>query len=201
MLAEVDRIHSKADLKEWLDYELTKYGSKRLLDFLCLSERSILRRHIILLRKMEYYTNSGKHIRSILYKLLLRQIQNRYGLHISPNCCGKGLHIMHVGPILINGEATVGRDCVFHINSGVVAGGTSHDVPCLGDGVIVGFGAVVLGNTYVANGVAIGANAVVNKSVVEEHIAVAGVPARKISDNGSREWGKPRKILTAENND
>ena len=32
---------------------------------------------------------------------------------------------------------------------------------------------------------AIGANAVVNKDILEEHVTVAGVPAKKISDKGS----------------
>ena len=42
----------------------------------------------------------------------------------------------------------------------------------------------------VAKGIAIGANAVVNKSIEEEYIAVAGVPAKKVSNNGSNKWGK-----------
>ena len=36
---------------------------------------------------------------------------------------------------------------------------------------------------FIADYVAIGANAVVNKDVTEETVAVAGVPAKKISDN------------------
>jgi len=43
---------------------------------------------------------------------------------------------------------------------------------------------------YIANNVAIGANALVNKSVEEENIAIAGVPAKKISNNGRLEWNK-----------
>ena len=54
--------------------------------------------------------------------------------------------------------------------------------------MIVGFGAVILGNTHIADSVAIGANAVVNKDVTEEDIAVAGVPARKVSDRGRSAW-------------
>ena len=97
---------------------------------------------------------------------------------------------MHVGPILINNRAAVGSNCTFHINTGLVAGGTTHAAPKLSDDVVVGFGAVVLGDVCVAKGVAIGANAVVNKSVEEENITVAGVPAKKISNNGSNSWGK-----------
>lgn len=190
MLEKADTIKTKADLKEWLDYELQKYGPSRLPDFLCLSETSILRRHAVLLRKTEYYTNTGNWLLKNVYHLMLRRIQNRYGIHVPINCCAKGLRIMHVGPILINNRAAVGSDCVFHINTGLVAGGMTDAAPKLGDNVVVGFGAVVLGDVYVAKGVAIGANAVVNKSVEEENIAVAGVPAKKISNNGSNSWGK-----------
>lgn len=65
-------------------------------------------------------------------------------------------------------------------------------MPTLDDGVIVGVGAVVLGGIYVAKNVAIGANAVVNKDITEENIAVAGVPAKKISNNGRLEWNKKK---------
>lgn len=38
---------------------------------------------------------------------------------------------------------------------------------------------VFLGGVYIVNGVALGANAVVNKEIMEPNIAVAGVPAKK----------------------
>lgn len=60
------------------------------------------------------------------------------------------------------------------------------------DGVVVGIGAVVLGNTHVARNVAIGANAVVNKNIFDENVAVAGVPAHKVSDCGRLNWNKKK---------
>ena len=101
---------------------------------------------------------------------------------------------MHIGPVLMNGRVTVGKDCSFHINTALVAGGTNDDVPCLEDGVVVGIGAVVLGNVHVARNVAIGANAVVNKIVADENIAVAGVPAHKVSNGGRLNWNKNKLI-------
>lgn len=41
--------------------------------------------------------------------------------------------------------------------------------------------------------IAIGANAVVNKNFTEENIAIAGIPAKKISNNGALEWNKNNK--------
>ncbi len=190
MLKVENRINSKKELREWITYEREIYhvtwGWVR--ELFPVSERDILRKHQVILRKTEYYINTGKHIKSKIYKIILQRIQNKYGLHIPANTCGKGLKIMHVGPVLINGKATVGQNCSFHINTALVAGGTSDEAPTLGNNIVIGIGSVVLGKTYVANKVAIGANAVVNKDVLEEDISVAGVPAHKISNVGVSGW-------------
>lgn len=194
MLPKDKRIHTKQDLNEWLQYELGNYGGNNLKGkiraFFPISERDILKKHLVLLRKTEYYTNRGIKLAAKFYHFRLERFQNKYGLHIPLNTCGKGLRIMHVGPVLINGSATVGEDCTFHINTALVAGGTNDDAPYLEDGVVLGIGSVVLGKTHISRNVAIGANAVVNKDVEEEDITVAGVPARKISSGGRSSWRK-----------
>lgn len=189
MLKAEDRLRTKAQLRDWLGVELQGYPAS-WQRFLCVGEAGILRRHTILLRKTEYHLNSGHKLAALWYKLRLRRLQTRYCLHIPLNTCARGLRIMHLGPILINSKATVGEDCTLHINTSIVAGGTNDDVPTLGKGVIVGVGAVILGGVQVADYTAIGANAVVNRDATEANTAVAGVPARKISNNGSREWNK-----------
>ena len=50
----------------------------------------------------------------------------------------------------------------------------------------IGPGAKIFGNVQIVDGIAVGANAVVNKSFLEPDISIAGVPARKISDEGTR---------------
>lgn len=193
MLPKEKTIQTKAQLKDWLDYELPRYSKSRIHNMLQDTEGAVLRRHQKLLRKTEYYYNSGKRLMFRLYNFRLSRMQNRYALHIPINCCGRGLKIMHVGPVLINANAQLGENCSLHINTGIVAGGKSSAAPVLEDRVVVGLGAVVLGNIRIAKNVAIGANAVVNKDIAEENIAVAGVPAKKISDNGRLSWGKGDK--------
>ena len=194
MLSYENRINSKNDLKNWIEYERKKYGGHQVVirEVFPISESDVLRKHQVLLRKTEYHTNCGHKVRTLICKLRLNRIQNKYALHIPINTCGRGLKIMHIGPVLMNGRVTVGKDCSFHINTALVAGGTSDDVPYLEDGVVVGIGAVVLGNVHVARNVAIGANAVVNKNVADENIAVAGVPAHKVSDGGRLNWNKKK---------
>ena len=190
MLDEDKRITTKEILKEFLNYELPKYGNLGIQKILLANEASLLRHHQILLRKAEYHTNANHRILSHLYKFRLYKFQNRYELHIPLNCCSKGLHILHLGPILINEHVTIGENCSIHMNTAIVAGGTSDDVPTLGNGIVVGIGAVVLGGITLADNIAIGANAVVNKSFFEENIAIAGVPACKVSNNGRTHWSK-----------
>lgn len=193
------KIENKETLKEWLNYELYEiYGKKQtikcfLVDFFKLSEASILRKHIRLLRMTEYYINSNKKIRALIYSCRLRKFQNKYAIHVPPNTCGKGLHLMHVGPILFNGKAKVGENCTFHINTALVAGGTNDGTPMLGNNIILGVGAVVVGGVTIADGVAVGANALVNRDVSEINITVAGVPARKVSDKGRLDWNRRNK--------
>lgn len=187
MLPEDKRIRTKEDLNRVLRHEYKRYGKKMgiLLPFI---ENDILVKHNVLLRKTEYYINSGHKILGSIYKTRLYRLQNKYSIHVGVNCCEEGLHIMHVGPVLMNPNVQVGKNCSIHINTGLVASGHGSEAPIIGDNVVIGFGAVVLGGVKVANNVAIGANAVVNKDVLEPNIAVAGVPAKAISHNGTSTW-------------
>ncbi len=189
MLPPEKRIKTKDDLKRFLNTELSQYG-KLHGPYFRFREDDILALHNIYLRKCEYHKNNRHFIRGTYYRIKLGYLQNKYGMHIALNCCDEGLRIMHTGSILMNGKACLGKNCALHINSGIVAGGINSEAPTLGDGVVVGVGAIVLGGVRIADNVAIGANAVVNKSVLEENVAVAGVPAKIISNNGRLNWNK-----------
>ena len=198
MLNKEDRIQNKKQLKEWLNYECAKYKCGIFSRVFQVGENAILYKHQVLLRKTEYYLNTNKKISYIVSKLKLRKLQTKHALCIPLNCCAKGLHIMHLGPILMNSRVTVGPDCSIHMNAALVAGGTNDGVPTIGKGVIVGYGACVLGGVHIADYVAIGANAVVNKDCLEENVAIAGVPAKIISQNGAKEWNKKTNIAQTE---
>ena len=190
MLPQNMRIQSKFDLKSFLEKELCAYSKNPIINCFLVGEGSVLRRHQLLLRKTEYFVNTKKKIFASFYKFKLQRFQAKYGLNVPLNCCGKGLRIMHLGPVLINSKATLGENVCIHINTAIVAGGTNDLVPTIGNGVVIGVGAVVLGGVTIADNIAIGANAVVNKDFLEENIAIAGVPAKKISNNGRLFWGK-----------
>lgn len=191
-------INNKEDLKVFLDYESKKYGRKNKKSPIFLyAERHYLWKYNLLLRKTEFYVNTNNKFMGGLYKVLLQKYQNKYQIHIPINTFDKGLKLMHLGPVLVNAKVRCGKDVSMHINTALVAGGSSDGTPILDDGVVVGVGAVILGGIHIAKNIAIGANAVVNKSFDEENIAIAGVPAKKVSDKGRSSWGKDSKQKSA----
>lgn len=186
-------ITDKKTLKEFLEYERQKYGRKNArMPLICIGERSYLWKYNVLLRKTEYYVNTGNKLMGTIYRIWLARYQNKHHIHIPINTFDRGLKIMHLGPILVNGNVRAGKDISLHINTSIVAGGTNNGAPVLEDGIVVGVGAVILGNIRLAKNIAVGANAVVNKTFEEENIAIAGVPAKKVSNNGRLEWVKQR---------
>lgn len=106
---------------------------------------------------------------------------------------GPGFAIRHVGSIVIGGHVKVGSN--FDIRQGVTLGGNrgrtlgARSQPVVGDDVVVGAGAKLLGPITVGDSVFVGANAVVIDDV-PDHAVVAGVPARLIRLNGQPVHGE-----------
>lgn len=135
-----------------------------------------------LLRKTEYYYNTGKKFRFFFYKIKLKKMSNLLSFTIPINTCGAGLSIAHVGTIVINGKARIGENCRIHVCVNIGASAQdSQAVPVIGDNCYIGPGAKLYGDIQLGNNVAIGANAVVNKSF-EDNCIIAGIPAKVISE-------------------
>lgn len=182
-------IESRADLKDWLKYEKSKYKRVTPLYGLgLLTEQDVIWKYQRRLRITEYHHNTRHKIRYLFSRLRLHRLQFRYGMKVKLNSCGRGLKIMHLGSILTNGD--LGEDCSIHVNVSIVSGGRDTGTPVIGSHNVIGVGAVILGSVKLGNGIAVGANAVVTKSFEEDNIAIAGVPAKKISDNGAGSWNK-----------
>ncbi|MFW6155410.1 MAG: serine O-acetyltransferase [Planctomycetota bacterium] len=101
-------------------------------------------------------------------------------------CIGKGLRIPHPHGIVIGGSVRIGSDA--RIQQGVTLGGNrgktrtgepQWTAPRLGDRVLIGPGAVIVGPVEIGDDVIVAANAVVTKDVPAGKI-VGGVPARAI---------------------
>lgn len=104
------------------------------------------------------------------------------GIEIHPGAkIGKGLVIDHGMGVVIGETAEVGDNVLLY--HGVTLGGTGKDKgkrhPTVGNNVIIGTGAKVLGNIVIGDNAKIGANAVVLKSIQAGATAV-GIPAKVI---------------------
>ncbi|MFC1602748.1 serine O-acetyltransferase [Pseudomonadota bacterium] len=104
------------------------------------------------------------------------------GIEIHPGATiGRRFFIDHGMGVVIGETAEIGDDCTLY--HGVTLGGTSWDAgkrhPTLGDDVVVGAGAKVLGPICLGNGARVGSNAVVVKAV-PENATVIGVPGHLV---------------------
>lgn len=110
------------------------------------------------------------------------------GIEIHPGATiGKGVFIDHGTGVVIGETAVVGDNCTIY--QGVTLGGTGKNSgkrhPTLGDGVMVGAGAKILGPFTVGAGSKIAAGAVVLDGVPENSTAV-GIPARVVKIGNMR---------------
>lgn len=113
------------------------------------------------------------------------RISERFAVDIHPAArMGRGIMIDHATSVVIGETATVGNDV--SLLHGVTLGGTGAKGvdrhPKIGNGVLIGAGASVLGNIHVGDEARVAAGSVVLKDV-PENCTVAGVPAQPV---GSR---------------
>ena len=128
---------------------------------------------------------------------LVSQVARRLtGIEIHPGATiGKRLFIDH-GMGLVIGETTeIGNDCTLY--QGVTLGGTGKDVgkrhPTLGNNVMVGAGAKVLGPVKIGDNSKVAAGAVVLHEIPEQSTAV-GIPAKVVKHKGQKVIGDTDQI-------
>jgi serine O-acetyltransferase len=102
------------------------------------------------------------------------------GIEIHPGAeIGRGVFIDHGMGVVIGETAIIGDYSLIY--QGVTLGGTGKESgkrhPTLGENVVVGAGAKVLGNIYIGNNVRVGAGSVVLRDVPSDS-TVVGVPGR-----------------------
>ena len=146
--------------------------------------------HAILAYRVSHKLYLGKHYFSARAVSQLARFFT--GIEIHPGATiGKGLFIDHGMGVVIGETAEIGDNCTIY--QGVTLGGTGKDVgkrhPTLGNNVMVGAGAKVLGPIKINDDSKVAANAVVLKEVPHNSTAV-GIPAKVV-----RRHGKPVQDL------
>ena len=137
--------------------------------------------HALILHRLAHRLYKKK--RFFISRLISQLNRALTGIEIHPGATiGKGILIDHGMGVVIGETAEIGDDVLLY--HGVTLGGTGKDKgkrhPTLGNNVVVGAGAKVLGPINIGNNVKIGANSVVLKDVPEGATAV-GVPAININ--------------------
>ncbi len=110
------------------------------------------------------------------------------GIEIHPGAqMGQGVFIDHGMGVVIGETAIIGDYALIY--QGVTLGGTGKETgkrhPTLGENVVVGAGAKVLGNLEIGNNVRIGAGSVVLRDVPSD-CTVVGIPGRVVFRSGVR---------------
>ncbi len=142
--------------------------------------------HALLAHRVAHKLHERKHY---LGARALSQLARHYtGIEIHPGAkIGKGLVIDHGMGVVIGETTEIGDNCTIY--QGVTLGGTGKDVgkrhPTLGNGVMVGAGAKVLGPFKIGDNTKIAANAVVLEEIPESCTAV-GIPAKIVKREGQR---------------
>lgn len=115
-----------------------------------------------------------------LARLISQVSRSLTGIEIHPGAqIGKRLLIDHGMGVVIGETSVIGDDCLIYHGVTLGGRGTEHVKrhPTIGNNVMIGAGAKVLGNITLGNNVKVGANAVVLHSV-EDNQTVGGNPAK-----------------------
>jgi serine O-acetyltransferase len=149
--------------------------------------------HAILLHRLAHKLYKA---RVPLLPRVISQVSRFFtGIEIHPGATiGRRFFIDHGMGVVIGETTEIGDDCLLY--QGVTLGGTGNEKgkrhPTLGDNVVVGTGAKVLGNIRIGNHVKIGAGSVVVHPV-PDNSTVVGIPGRVVrtrGENGVLEHGK-----------
>lgn len=142
--------------------------------------------HAILCYRVAHKLYLGEHYFSA--RAISQIARHLTGIEIHPGATiGKGFFIDHGMGVVIGETTEIGDNCTIY--QGVTLGGTGKDVgkrhPTLGNNVLVGAGAKVLGPITIEDNCKVAANAVVLKEIPENSTAV-GIPAKVVRRHGRK---------------
>ncbi len=140
--------------------------------------------HAVAAHRISHRLYQHKHYFSA--RAISQTVRHLTGIEIHPGATiGKGFFIDHGMGVVIGETAEIGNNCTLY--QGATLGGTGKDTgkrhPTLGNNVMVGAGARVLGPVTIGNNVKIAAGAVVLHSVPDNCTAV-GIPAKIVRRDG-----------------
>ena len=142
--------------------------------------------HTIILHRLIHFLHCKLHI-PVLPRFLSMISRFWSGVEIHPGAeIGKGFFIDHGTGVVIGETTQIGDYCVFF--HGVTLGGTGHHHdkrhPTIGNNVLIGANATLLGPIFVGDNVKIGATTVIINRDVPANCTVVGAPGKIVKRNG-----------------
>ena len=139
--------------------------------------------HAVLLHRMAHGLYEGGWF--TLARIVSQFSRTWTGIEIHPGArIGRRFFIDHGMGVVIGETSEIGDDVLIY--QGVTLGGTGKGTgkrhPTIGNGVVIGTGAAILGNIRIGDHVKIGAGSVVVHPV-PDHSTVVGVPGRVVGDH------------------
>jgi len=127
----------------------------------------------ILFHRLAHKLYRKKHF--FLARLVSQKSRFLTGIEIHPGArIGKGVFFDHGSGVVVGETAVIGNGVVIY--QGVTLGGTGKDTgkrhPTIGNNVMIGAHAIILGNIKIGDNAKIGANSIVVKDVEKDHTVV-----------------------------
>ena len=143
--------------------------------------------HAIFWHRIDHFLNTKLHV-PFVPRFMAQLVRWITGVEIHPGAkIGGGFFIDHGMGVVIGETAEIGKNVTIY--QGVTLGGTGLERgkrhPTIGNNVVIGVGAKVLGNIKIGNNVKIGGGSVVVKSV-PDNCTVVGVPAEIVKREGAK---------------
>ena len=118
-----------------------------------------------------YEGNKAAFILYMLQRLKYNRLCVRYGCDIPSHASiGAGFKIDHPVGIIINSGSKIGENVT--VKSGAVIGKNDKGVPIVGNNVLIGVHALIIGNIKIGDGAQIGAGAIVTHDVSKNSVVV-----------------------------
>lgn len=136
---------------------------------------------LMLLHKFINDTPNFLFLFKIIAKFIYRRLNIKYCSDIPLKAkLGHFIKIFHPQGIIINSNVEIGFNVTImqQVTVGVDVG--KNKSPVIADNVFIGAGAKIIGDIFIAEGIKIGANAVVVKSAYDKNMTLVGIPAKEI---------------------
>lgn len=165
------------NFKKYIEMDKNRWKGKRHLFFIPQY------RFVYLKQKCEFWRTQNK-LYFCFWYLIYRKYKIKYLLDIPASVkIGPGFKIEHIGNIVINPSAKLGKN--ISILSGVLIGaearGKRKGTPTIGNNVYLSANVVIVGNVNIGNNVLIAANTFVNFDVPDNSIVVGNkiIPSKQ----------------------